>query len=86
MVGVKHCTPYADGSGYFIGADCAKGSFPYATGPVCHVAKRDDKAIIPERVILNWMFQLCLTPKDIAMFWGSESHATESENDQQPQK
>jgi len=81
MVGVKHCTPYADGSGYFVGTDRAKADFPYATGPICHVAKRDDNAIIPEEVILNWMYQLCLTPKDISMFWAIKDHGSDSDSE-----
>jgi hypothetical protein len=83
FIGVKHCTPYKDGSGYFIGGDRAKGAFPYATGPICHVAARADNAIIPEKVILNWFHQLCLMPKQIAMFWGVEDHGTEAENNRE---
>ena len=80
FVGVKHCTPYKDESGYFIGADRAKAEFPYATGPICHVAGRPDNAIIPEEVILNWFHQLDLTPQAVAMFWAVEDHGTASEN------
>lgn len=87
FIGIKHCSPYKDGSGYFIGADRAKGIFPFATGPICHVAARPDTAIIPEIVILNWFHQLGLTPKETAMFWRVEDHGTEAENSsQQPAK
>jgi hypothetical protein len=79
MVGVKLCTPYADGSGYFIGKSTEKAYFPYATGPICHVAARSDEAIIPQEVVLNWQHQLCLTPQDMSMFWASTDHTAQPE-------
>ena len=54
-----------------------------ANGPICHVAARKDEAIIPERVVLNWMYQLGLTPQDVSMFWASEDHTAESGTNQQ---
>lgn len=66
---IKLCTPYADGSGYFIGHDRSLASYPYATGPMCHVAKYRPDQVIPIRVIMNWMQDLDFTPKDIAQFW-----------------
>ena len=46
----------------------------------------DDNAIIPEEVILNWFYQLCLSPKDISMFWASENHTTHGESGSEQQQ
>lgn len=69
FLGIKQVTPYADGSGYFIGFDRAKAEYPYATGPISHVANYRPDQVIPVAVINNWMLDLCFEPKDISAFW-----------------
>jgi hypothetical protein len=66
---INFCAPYGDGSGYFIGKDRVKAYYPYATGPLCHVAKYRLDQIIPIQVIQSWMLDLGLEPRDIATFW-----------------
>lgn len=66
---IKLVTPYSDGSGYFIGHDRAKAMFPYATGPISHVANYRPNQVIPAPVVKNWMMDLDLTPEEIATFW-----------------
>lgn len=73
LIGIKYCAPYKDGTGYFVGYDRAKAAFPYATGPICHVRKKDDD-LVPYRVVMNWMHQLAVDQKDIDSFWAIQSY------------